>query len=273
MLFLFSAAFAEAYLSPWKHSRTTFKQRRACPVTGDGTFHQRVASTSNTKRKFDFLLFSHSTSEMEEYNQKLAAAERAIAELQEARQKIKATNSAATPIQSQIKRRAIVSRSDAGTLNIEFPPAGLSVNSVFAGTFSIAWFSAVLPATFSGLWWFMLPFWAAGAMVAKQAVVDPFVTSKLSIGQYAWSLKSVIGGGEHGIKWKEHDGATADLRMVYPEVVAYVNNDPQYELKLLYGQKVIHVPIGRNVSEDELQYLVATINGHLIEMQSERAGA
>jgi hypothetical protein len=233
-------------------------------------FHRQVVLASNTNDNNNFILFSQSTSDIEEYNQKLAAAERAIAELQEARQKIKAANSVPeTPIQSRSKRSAIVSRSDAGTLNIEFPPAGLTLNSVFAGTFSIAWFSAVLPATFSGLWWFMLPFWAAGAMVAKQGFVDPFVTSKLSIGEYAWSLKTVIGGGEHGIKWNEQDGATAELRMVYPEVVAYVNNEPQYELKLLYGQKVIHLPIGKNVSADELQYLVATINGHLVEMQRE----
>jgi hypothetical protein len=112
----------------------------------------------------------------------------------------------------------------------------------------------------------MLPFWAAGALVAKQAVVDPFVSSKLAIGRYAWSLQSIYGGNK-GIKLSEKEGATEELRGARPELTAIINGAPQYELKL-YGEKgITSLPMGAQVSEEELQYLADEINDHLREIQ------
>ena len=196
----------------------------------------------------------------EEYNRKRAKAELAMAAADDARQKLE--ESSLSTRRPFIATRAKISKSDAGTLIIEVPPTGLNTSSVFSGAFSIAWFSAVLPATFAGLWLFMIPFWAAGALVAKHAVVDPFVSSKLTIGQYAWSLKSIYGGAK-GIKLNEQEGASEELRGARPELVAVVNDVPQYELKL-YGTKgAISLYMGSQVSQEELQYLADEINGYL----------
>lgn len=178
----------------------------------------------------------------------------------------KCDSSSSTARQPLIVSLAKISKSDAGTLIVELPLTGLNSESVFSGAFSIAWFSVVLPATFTGLWWFMLPFWAAGATVAKKAVVDPFVSSRLTIGEYAWSLKSIY-GGDRGINLKDQEGATEELCGARPEMVAIVNDVPQYELRL-YGEKGrTSITAGAQLSEEELQYLADEINDHLRELR------
>jgi hypothetical protein len=174
---------------------------------------------------------------------------------------------------------------------------------LFSGAFSLAWFSAVAPATFTrgAPLLFMLPFWVAGAVVAKTAVLDPCVSSQLTIGRrvrlelepklqgthrpsltrsapvrgrsYAWSLRSTA---YRGVVLKEREGPTDDLRGAQAEVTAYINGAPQCELRL-YGESGTS-SLGLALSADELEYLEAEINGHLsalrvgAELPGERGG-
>ena len=88
--------------------------------------------------------------------------------------------------QRPLASRARITRSDAGSLVVDVPQTGFRTDSLFSGAFSLAWFSAVAPATFTrgAPILFMLPFWVAGSIVAKTAVLDPFVSSTLTIGRY-----------------------------------------------------------------------------------------
>lgn len=104
----------------------------------------------------------------------------------------------------------------------------------------------------------MLPFWFAGGVVGSSAFVGPFVSSKLSIGQYAWSQKNKY----LGAKYKSTTGATEDLSGAVTEVVAVVNGVPRYELRLC-SQKDGIITFGQSLSGTELEYLAEEINRHL----------
>ena len=66
-----------------------------------------------------------------------------------------------------------ISYTDAKTLEIRLPAAGISGNSAVTGAFAALWFSAIAPTTVSMLSaglapaLFMSPFWIAGAVIAK----------------------------------------------------------------------------------------------------------
>ena len=126
--------------------------------------------------------------------------------------------------------RSKVTRSDAGTLVIEITPQGISSGVLFNGAFSVAWFSAIVPATFAALsgglvgGLFLLPFWMAGGMVAKQAVVDPFVSNKLSIGQYAWSVESKY--ANQGIQKKDGSGVGDCVKIQEPVIFTFTHPFP-----------------------------------------------
>mmetsp|Transcript_1059 Transcript_1059/g.1516 ORF Transcript_1059/g.1516 Transcript_1059/m.1516 type:complete len:277 (-) Transcript_1059:740-1570(-) len=211
------------------------------PDFEDGTFSDRNAGISAE----------------EEYRQKLAEAERAIAEAEKAR--IGLQQSRGPPF-GAISR---IEYTDAGTLVITTPPSGMKSDSVFAGAFSLAWFSTIIPATFAGPGLFMVPFWLAGGIVAKQAVVDPFVASELSIGKFAWSLGKRYAG--KGLKKKE--GSTNELRGAKVEVAVIVNGVPQAELRL-YGEKGVS-GFGLGLGGDELEYLAGEINSQLQKLKLE----
>lgn len=161
--------------------------------------------------------------------------------------------------------RAIITRSDAGTLLIEVPPAGFGMDSAFTGAFAAAWFSAIVPATLSMAGppaLFMLPFWAAGALVAKQAVVDPTTSVTLSVGQFAWRLEKKVAGFDV----KRFEGATKDLRGAGAEVVAYVNGVPQTALKMYDSAEA--VSLGISLAPEECESLADEINRYLDELDA-----
>jgi hypothetical protein len=193
----------------------------------------------------------------EDYRMKLRELDVAMAAAEDARQKLlsKSTKPSNDPL--PLLSGATLSRTDAGTLILDLPAPGLDTGSIFAGAFSLAWFSVVLPATLAGAGLFMLPFWAAGGLVAKNAVVDPFVGSRLELGQYAWSLTSRYAGRT----LKRQEGATEQLRGARVELPVIVNGRPMFELKL-YGDKKATV-IASGFSEEELEYLAREINEHL----------
>ena len=122
--------------------------------------------------------------------------------------------------------RTSISRSDAGTLLVEVPPTGFNAaGSLMGGAFTAAWFSAIVPATgtmiatggASAL--FMLPFWLAGGVVAKQTVVDPVKATSLSIGEFAWELQQRA----VGLPLSSAAGASDELDGCSVEIAAYVN--------------------------------------------------
>ena len=197
-------------------------------------------------------------SQQDEYRRKLAEVSIAIVAAEEARRRLHPS-----PSHPPRATRAKLSNMNARTLILDLPPTGMMyARAFFSGAFLIAWFSVVTPATCSEFGLFMLPFWAAGALVAKHVLVDPFVTSKLMIGQHKWSLKSVF-GGENGITLNEIEGATDDLRGAWPELIAIVDGMPQYDIKLYGLTGATSLPIGIQVSEEELHYIVDQINDHI----------
>ena len=113
----------------------------------------------------------------DEYADALADARRAAARLREAEERLARVPAPVPPMPRGA--RATVSRSDAGTLLVDVPAAGLvNGGSLFGGAFAAAWFSAVVPATVSMVAsggasaLFMLPFWLAGGAVVKQTVPE-----------------------------------------------------------------------------------------------------
>ena len=197
--------------------------------------------------------------DMMDYQMKLKEAERAMAAAEEARQKLVANNKSVRPLPPP-NSLAKMQFSDAGTLLIEIPSKGLGTDSVFTGAFSLAWFSAIIPATFASggaSLLFMLPFWAAGGMVAKNAVFDPFVSGSLTVGKFAWSVENKY--AKKRISSKE--GPTEQLRGATAEIVAVVNGVPQAEIKLYTDSGI--TAFGLGLSIEELEYIAGEINDHL----------
>jgi len=161
--------------------------------------------------------------------------------------------------------RALVSRTDAGTLKIVVPPKGFGLDTVMAGGFAAAWFSVVIPATFAVAgppMFFMLPFWAAGGLVAKQAVVNPTSSLELSIGRFGWSLEQKCAG----LAITTKDGATDDLRGAGADV-GYVNGVLYTALRLYEGSGA--VLLGVSLSPEECESLAEEINSYLDEIDDQ----
>jgi hypothetical protein len=156
--------------------------------------------------------------------------------------------------QPPIHSRARLSTTDAGTLIIDLPATGIDSKAISSGVFGTLWFSAIVPATFAGGFAtaaFLLPFWLAGGLVAKNAIVDPFVKSQLTLGQYAWSLTTTYA---NNAQIRQVDGSTQDLRGASVEDLNIeVNGRPFYEIKL-HGDKGV-TGFGNGLEPDELEYL------------------
>ena len=218
--------------------------------------------------------------EEEEYLSALAEARLASAKLREAESRLRqaaerrpaAPPETAPPVAAPAAKpagaRTSVSRSDAGTLLVEVPPAGLlNMGTLMGGAFSAAWFSAIVPATGSMIATggasalFMLPFWLAGGVVAKQTVVDPVKATSLSIGEFAWELQQTA----VGLPLKSFSGASDELDGCRVEVAAYVNGVPQHVLRLFAGTQAWS--IGDGLTVVELEYIAAEVNAHLATLK------
>eukprot|EP00315_Gephyrocapsa_oceanica_P032129 CAMPEP_0185407470 /NCGR_PEP_ID=MMETSP1365-20130426/1329_1 /TAXON_ID=38817 /ORGANISM="Gephyrocapsa oceanica, Strain RCC1303" /LENGTH=275 /DNA_ID=CAMNT_0028009897 /DNA_START=98 /DNA_END=925 /DNA_ORIENTATION=+ len=207
----------------------------------------------------------------DEYADALADARRAAARLREAEERLARVPAPVPPMPRGA--RATVSRSDAGTLLVDVPAAGLvNGGSLFGGAFAAAWFSAVVPATVSMVAsggasaLFMLPFWLAGGAVVKQTVLDPAKATTLSIGAFGWELKQRTAG----VSLKSADGPTEQLALASVDVAAYVNGVPTFVLNLVAngpgGQRVYQ--LGSGLSEQELEWIAAEVNATLEEVES-----
>lgn len=150
-------------------------------------------------------------------------------------------------------------------------------NSAATGAFAIAWNAFVAFWTVSALAGggvlfalFSLPFWAAGASLAKQAFGRQFVREHLEISLSKWKLQQQValargsepdwdkGGG------KELSGRTTDLSGAAMQVMAYVNGQPQGQLVLREG--VESFSFGEGLDPLEQEWLASVINAHLAEV-------
>ena len=170
-------------------------------------------------------------------------------------------------LQPPINSRARLSTTDAGTLVIDLPATGVDSSAISSGVFGALWFSSIVPVTLAGgivTGVFMLPFWLAGGLVAKNAVVDPFVGSQLTIGEYAWSLTSTFASKD----LRHVEGSTRDLRgAIVERLNVEVNGKSFYQVKLC-GNKGI-TGFGNGLDPEELEYLAHVINQHLQGFQRE----
>jgi hypothetical protein len=208
---------------------------------------------------------NHKNDEID-YQMKLKEAGRAIAAAEEARSKLLSKKKIARPFPPP-NSLAKLEFSDAGTLKISIPPRGLGTDSLFTGAFSLAWFSAIIPATLASggaSLLFMLPFWVAGGLVAKQATYDPFVSGTLSVGEFAWSVQNQYAGR----RINEKEGPTEQLRGATAEVVAVVNGVSQAEIKLYTDNGVSAFGLGLSI--EELEYLSGEINNHLSDIRTDK---
>ena len=240
------------------------------PVAPAGLVSRRVASVYGCDRKPGQMgerrpLPARDEGEEDEYLSALAETRLASAKLQDAELRLR--QAAERRPTAQPSRppgaRTSISRSDAGTLLVEVPAAGFNTGTLMGGAFTVAWFSTVVPATASmiatggGSALFMLPFWLAGGVVAKQTVVDPACATSLSIGEFAWELRQRA----VGLPLSSAAGASDELEGCSVEVAAYVNGVPQHVLRLFSGTRAWS--IGDGLSEVELEYVAAEVNAHL----------
>lgn len=208
-----------------------------------------------------------STAAADNYAQALAEAQLAAAKLEQAKQRLATERPPTRPRGA----RTTVSRSDAGTLLVSVPAAGLGGGTLMGGAFSVAWFSAIVPSTASMLATggasalFMLPFWLAGGAVAKQTIVDPAKATALSIGEIGWELSQTA----VGVRLSSADGPSEELDYADVDVAAYVNGIPTYVLRLVAGVNVYNV--GTGLAEAELEWIATEINNHLGAMETQRS--
>jgi hypothetical protein len=204
------------------------------------------------------------------YSSALFESQLASARLRQAESKLSAARRRGTPRAWKARlRKATISRTDAGTLLVDIPGAGVSSSTLFGGAFTAAWFSAIVPATASMLAsggvsaLFMLPFWVAGGTVAKQTILDPARSTSLSIGEYAWELCQTLPGG---ITVSSDGGPTEELQGAEAAVSAYVNGVPTYALQLVAGSSMWTA--GEGLSLDELEAIADEVNVHIDALQS-----
>lgn len=137
------------------------------------------------------------------------------------------------------------------------------------GAFSAAWFSAIAPATVTAIaggaalstGLFMLPFWLAGGMVAKQTILDPAKATSLSIGEFAWELKQTVAGAtlsKDGGPSEELIGVDVGEELVGAEG----EQRTIYALRLgATGGRVW--ALGAGLDAGELEWLAAEINAQI----------
>lgn len=174
-----------------------------------------------------------------------------------------------TPPSSKSQFVSRITYTDANTLQIELPSSGVDSNVFFSGAFSAMWFSAIAPATLGMLSGgvlpalFMAPFWLAGGVIAKTAIVDPFVSSKLTIGDFLWTIEKTY-YRRIGKLTTTKEGSTDSMKGSSVEVGLVVNNVPRYELRLFFDGETLS--FGSGLSYDELECLSKTINEHCAEI-------
>lgn len=174
-----------------------------------------------------------------------------------------------------IWENARVSYTDAGTLLVNMPAPGYSMNSALAAGFSVAWFSALIPATTLAAAPILLPFYLAGGLVAKDAFVKPFTSTLLSIGIYAWSLEVTRYG--RTTSTVVASGASSELHQARVVELSSVDDKTRrvtyrYTLELLstrHGGKKPLTVAGPFDNPEEPAQLAQVINAQLAKIRTE----
>ena len=168
-----------------------------------------------------------------------------------------------------------ISYTDAGTLQLHFAATGITSNAVMAGAFATAWFGALVPATTLTVAPMLLPFYLAGGLMAKQAVVDPFTSTTLSLGDYAWSLDT---SRYQGPSKSIASGATSDIVQAVVVERSSVDKETKtrrfsFDLQLVLNntrrQTTKPVTVRRGfANRDEPERLAHTVNQHLAQIRA-----
>lgn len=173
-----------------------------------------------------------------------------------------------------------ISRSAAGTLLIEIPPAGRRTitSALTSGAFFAVWLSltgrfawtAARSGSYAaaGLSLFM---WGIGATCAVDEALLPLLRHELAIGAFLYSVR-VIGPGDWEVV--EHSGPTSDLRgasaVLFSEEGSGPPNAPNGVV--LETSSKEWIPFGKGcISHAEAMYLVEQIETHLAELDVEAA--
>jgi len=155
--------------------------------------------------------------------------------------------------------RAVLTRTDAGSLDLRLPARGLSLEDAPTAAFAGAWLATI------GLWTrgalaaspvmavASLPFWLVGAQLVGRVAVAPLTTAHLTIGEFAWTLDL---GGPNASRV---GGATDDLDGA--EAAAGDDADGGAALVLAEGVRrhALRVPL----TPPEVAWLADEINGWL----------
>lgn len=111
--------------------------------------------------------------------------------------------------------RAVLTRTDAGSLDVVLPARGLSLEDAPTGAFAVAWLSTIALWTRGALAaspvmaLASLPFWLVGAQLVGRIAVAPLTRAHLTIGRYAWRLElDGAGSATVGGSTDDLDGAT-----------------------------------------------------------------
>lgn len=249
---------AAAALRPaWTPRPTTRVRLRSW--RDDDAFPRRRDDDALARRRDDE--YASAYDDVQEAAERLRAAERRLVE---------ARRSAPRP--RPPGARTLIDRSDAGTLLLTVPPAGLGGSTLMGGAFAAAWFSAIIPATGSMLAGgalfgaaFLAPFWLAGGLVLKQMVLDPAKKTELSIGEYAWELSQSLPGG---VATREDRGATEELAGADVAVTVITNGVPAYACRLVAGRTAWG--LGDGLPREELEWVASEINDQLAQLADSR---
>ena len=183
-------------------------------------------------------------------------------------------------IRKPVGTKVVVQQSE-DSLTIYIPPASFDSNSISNSIFALVWNGFVGAWTVSafasggilfGL--FSIPFWMAGATLAKTAIGRQFVYEKLVIGSATWKLEKklallsrspdrpndVVPNWTEGSK-KQQIGYTSDLSSAEISISGYVNGIPQTKLIIKHG--IENLVMGEGLDPVEQQWIASQVNQFL----------
>ena len=141
------------------------------------------------------------------------------------------------------------------------------------GAFSVAWFTAITPATFAartiGTALFMTPFWLAGGMVAKSGIVDPLIKQKLTLGKYSFSITKEIA---NQVTIQKMERPTSKITGAAVKIESVINDIPRYTIQLFVQDEDSPYSFGlwNGVDElDDAEALLEIINQQLERIRTE----
>ena len=157
--------------------------------------------------------------------------------------------------------RAVLTRTDAGSLDLRLPARGLSLEDAPTAAFAGAWLATI------GVWTrgalaaspvmalASLPFWLVGSQLVGRVAIAPLTTAHLAIGEFAWTLD--VGGASASAV----GGATDDLDGA--EAAAAGDDDGGGGAALVLVEGVRRHALRVPLTAPEAAWLADEINGWL----------